>query len=408
MSTINGYDSNSISTLFSSLGTSSSSNSSGSLTDGLYSSLADYASIRNGSYSKLVKSYYALDDDSGISSANKSNDSKSTLVSIRDASKDLKESAQALYNSKSLFEKNADGEYDMEAIYEKVNAFIEDYNATIESVGSSETDKIANAGANLVNGTSHYADILDRMGISISATDYTLSIDKDAFMNANISDVTSAFSGTGSFAYQVGASASRINMMAADYISSASGSYSSSAGINASTSTSTDTASTIAKILEAANNLNSIGIDLYKNTSLFDTINGKYDTDKIVEEIKTFIDAYNELVEKAEASSSSSITSTVSSMTSITTENKSKLEKLGITVGDDNTLSLDADAFKQSNMSTAEKLFTGTGSYAYQIAVKAAMAANQAETEAAKSNTYTEDGTYSNNYNTGSILNGTI
>ncbi|MBQ8627581.1 MAG: hypothetical protein IJ419_15670, partial [Agathobacter sp.] len=127
MSSINGYDS--VSTLFSSVGSTTDSTS-----NGLYGiNLADYASIKNGSYSKLMKAYYAQDDAdaSKANSKNDTDDTDQTLAEIKSTTASLKESAQALYSSKSLFEKNTDGEYDMEAIYEKVNAFIEDYNAAV-------------------------------------------------------------------------------------------------------------------------------------------------------------------------------------------------------------------------------------------------------------------------------------
>ncbi len=408
MSTINGYDSNSISTLFSSLSTSSSSSSSS--TDGILGiNLADYASIKNGSYSKLLNAYYAVDDEeTKTNSKNDTDDTDQTLKSIKSSTEDLKESAQALYGSKSLFTADANGEYDMEAIYEKVSAFIEDYNSTVESVGSAETESIAKAGANMVNATNEYADMLGKLGITISKSDYTLSIDKEAFLSSSISDVKSMFSGVGSFAYQVGAKASRINSTVADKVS-ASGYYSSSAGVNASTSsTSKDTASTIAKIKDNANNLNAVGIDLYKNRTLFNAINGEYDTEEIADEIGAFIEAYNDLIISAENSKASGITSAVKAMTGISEDYAKKLSAIGITVDDDNTLVFDEDTFKNSKMSSVESLFTGTGSYAYQISVKAAMVATQAETEANKSNTYTEDGTYSNNYNTGSILDGIV
>ena len=88
---------------------------------------------------------------------------------------------------------------------------------------------------------------------------------------------------------------------------------------------------------------------------------------------------------------------------------KKELAALGITIDkDDDTLKFDEDSFLNADMKDAKSLFIGTGSLAYQITAKATMVANQAETEAAKSNTYTDNATYSNNYNTGSIFNGTI
>lgn len=404
MSGINGYDGNSMNSLFASLGTTGNTSSSA---DGLFGiNVIDYNTIRNGSYGKLMKAYYATEEESkSTNSKNDTLDTDQTLRSIKSATGELKESAQALYASKSLFEKNKNGVYDMEAIYEKVNAFIEDYNETVKTVGSAETDTIAKAGASMVNATGEYADILSKMGISISKSDFTLSVDKEKFLKSDIADVKSVFSGVGSFAYQMGAKASRINNLVADKVS-ASGSYHSAAGSNSSNSTSKDTAGTIAKVKESANTLNAVGVDLYKNRALFKTKDGAYDTDAILEEIGSFIESYNDLMIKSENSKSEGLAKAVKALQSVTEEYADKLEQIGIRVDkDDKTLSIDEETFRAAKMYRAESLFSGTASYAYKVSVKAAMVANQAETEANKSNTYTDDATYSKNYNTGSIFN---
>lgn len=403
------FDSNSIGNLFSSLNTNTtgSSNTYG----GLGINLADYASIKNGSYSKLMKSYYAMDETEEAKKSNSKNDtddSDATIKSIKNTSKDLKESAEALYGSKALFEKDANGEYDMEAIYEKVSAFIEDYNSMIESVGSAETESIANAGANVVNATSSNIKMLSKLGISVSGSDFTLSIDKEDFMKSNISDVKSMFSGVGSFAYQVGAKASRIYSMVEDKVFGA-GTFSTSKN-DASSSTSKDTANTIAKAKDCADDLVSTGTDLYKNRDLFDKdYDGGYDMDEIVEEISAFIKDYNDLIIGTENTKSSGIASAMKTLKGITDAYSKELATLGITFDkEDDTLIFDEDSFLKADMKTAKSLFIGTGSLAYQITAKAAMVANQAETEANKSNTYTGDATFSNNHNTGTIFNGTI
>ena len=403
------YDSTTVSTLFSSLGTNNTSNTSSySGTFGI--NLSDYASIKNGSYSKLVKSYYALEetDEKKSKSKNDTDDTDATIKNIKDSSSELKESAQALYGNKALFEKKEDGEYDMEAIYKKVSAFIEDYNAAIEAVGSAETDSIAKAGANMVNATSYNVDMLKKIGISVSGADYTLSIDKESFMKSNISDVKTMFSGVGSFAYQVGAKASRIYSMVEDKVSS--GSAYKSSQSESSSSTSKDTAKTIAKIKERANDLVSTGTDLYKNRNLFNKdYNGDYDTNEIVEEISAFIKDYNDLIISAENTKSSGIENAVKTLEGITDAYKKDLKELGITIdAEDGTLKFNEDVFNKADMNDAKPLFIGTGSFVYQVSVKAAMVANQAETEASKSNTYTDNATYSNNYNTGSIFNNMI
>ena len=406
MSGINGFDSNSIGSLFSSMGTTSTSTSS----EGLYGiNLSDYASIKNGSYGKLMKSYYALDEDNKTDkkSKNDTDDTDATIRSIKTAADDLKDSAAALYSSKGLFAKDSNGEYNMEAIYEKVNAFIEDYNSMIGSVGSAETESIANAGASIVNNTSNNIDMLSKMGISVSGADFTLSINKEKFMKSDISDIKSMFSGVGSFAYQVGAKASRVYSMVEDKVS---GSGYKSSKAETSSSTSKDTANTIAKIKDKADDLVSTGTDLYKNRKLFDkAYNGDYDTDKIVEEISAFIKDYNDLVISAENTKSSGIESAMKTLESITDAYKKDLAEIGITVDkEDGTLTFDEKSFLNSDMKAAKSLFVGTGSFAYQVALKATMVANQAETEANKANTYTDNATFGNNYNTGSIFDGTI
>jgi len=406
MSTINGFDSNSISSLFSGLGTTNTNSSSNGL---MGINLNDYASIKNGSYGKLVKSYYALDEEQKTKDANSKNDTDDTDATIRNiktASDDLKDSAAALYSSKALFAKDANGEYDMDAIYEKVNAFIEGYNATVEAVGSAETDSIATAGASLVNNTTNNVDMLSKMGITVNGSDFTLSIDKEKFMKSNISDVKSMFNGVGSFAYQVGAKASRIYNMVEDKVS---GSGYKSNRPDSSSSTSKDSANTIAKIKDRANDLVSTGTDLYKNRSLFNKdYDGEYDTNEIVEEIGAFIKDYNDLIISAENTKSSGIESAMKTLEGITDAYKKDLSAIGITVDKDGTLNFDEKTFLNSDMKDAKSLFVGTGTFAYQVTLKASMVANQAETEANKANTYTDNATFGNNHNTGTIFNDTI
>ena len=109
-------------------------------------SLSDYASIKNGSYGKLVKAYYAKQDADKMSSG-KDSVQKSTLM--KTGADALKKSADALSNA-SLWEKKKitkkdekTGEetevedYDWEAITKAVKSFVEDYNDVIEKSGES-------------------------------------------------------------------------------------------------------------------------------------------------------------------------------------------------------------------------------------------------------------------------------
>ena len=111
----------------------------------------------------------------------------------------------------------------------------------------------------------------------------------------------------------------------------------------------------------------------------------------------------------AENTKSSGIANAIKSMESITSTYSKDLKELGITVDEeDGTLKFNEETFLNGDMKDAKSLFIGTNSFAYQVTVKASMVAAQTETEASKSNTYTGTAGYSNNYNTGSIFNGTI
>ena len=83
------YDSSSVSTLFSSLGSSKSTGS------GLFGiNLSEYASIRSGSYGKLMRSYFSMDSTKGTS---KSDDStKNTIEDLATTTSTSKDSTKTL------------------------------------------------------------------------------------------------------------------------------------------------------------------------------------------------------------------------------------------------------------------------------------------------------------------------
>ena len=71
---ISMYDSSSVSTLFSSLGSSKSTGS------GLFGiNLSEYASIRSGSYGKLMRSYFSMDSTKGTSKSDDSTKIRSRI-----------------------------------------------------------------------------------------------------------------------------------------------------------------------------------------------------------------------------------------------------------------------------------------------------------------------------------------
>lgn len=111
------------------------------------------------------------------------------------------------------------------------------------------------------------------------------------------------------------------------------------------------------------------------------------------------------MLDTAGKSSTNRISRSVSSMKNETSYNEKPLKEIGITV-DEKTgrLSVDETTFKGADTEKVKSLFNGTGSYAYSVATKAAMTESYAKSEAAKSNTYTKNGTYNYNYNSGNIF----
>lgn len=211
-------DGNSVSTLF---GSVSSSNSATNLTI-----LSDYASIKNGSYHKLLNAYYngnsKVNSIVGDTTAT-SKDSAKKLTNLQEDSDNLKEAADALYTTgkESVFKekdiKQEDGTtkkgYDVEEIYKKVNKFVEAYNELVESSEDVSSDSVAKAMKNLNGTVDANARLLAKIGISIKS-DGTLELDKDTFKASDMNRVKDVFNGTGSFGYQISARASIVDFTA--------------------------------------------------------------------------------------------------------------------------------------------------------------------------------------------------
>lgn len=215
--------------------------------------LSDYASIKNGSYGKLMKAYYGGSTSESVKSLAKTTTSKTLTkeeskeyAQVQTASDALKESADALLatGKKSLFNqidittKDEDGNettekgYDVDSIYSAVNSFVKNYNSVINAAGKTDSDSVIRRATNMVNSTIANLKSLLSMGITVNE-DSTLSLDKDAFMKADMSKVKTLFNGNGSYAYSVSAQASLINYAAERELSKGSsytlnGSYSSS------------------------------------------------------------------------------------------------------------------------------------------------------------------------------------
>lgn len=210
--------------LFSGLGNGSSTGATSNF-------LADYASIKNGSYSKLMKAYYSESSNDSVkglvNNSKVSQADKTVLNKVQTTTDALKESADILLEngSKSVFarkditttdengEKTTAKGYDVDAIYKAVNSFVEDYNAVINAVNDSDNDTVISRTESLVNSSIANHKLLNKIGITIN-DDSTLSVDKDTFEKADMNTVKTLFNGNGSYGYRASAQASLINFAA--------------------------------------------------------------------------------------------------------------------------------------------------------------------------------------------------
>ena len=212
---ISMYDSSSVSTLFSSLGSSKSTGS------GLFGiNLSEYASIRSGSYGKLMRSYFSMDSTKGTSKSDDSTkntiedlatttstskDSTKMLAAIESDAKELTDTAKALYTRRNnkVFTKDSGGSYDTDKIYKAVKSFADDYNSMLDTAGKSSTNRISHSVSSMKNETSYNEKALKEIGITVDEKTGKLSVDETTFKSADTEKIKNLFNGTGSYAYSV-------------------------------------------------------------------------------------------------------------------------------------------------------------------------------------------------------------
>ena len=133
-----------------------------------------------------------------------------------------------------------------------------------------------------------------------------------------------------------------------------------------------------------------------------------YDKDAIYKAVKSFVKDYNKLVDETEDSDTRSILQARKTMINQTKANKTALAAVGITIDSDNNLSIDEEKFKNADMAKVKDLFQGVNSFGDKTKTQITKIDTYAEKEAAKANTYSDTGSYSNNYTSGDWYNSYI
>lgn len=116
----------------------------------------------------------------------------------------------------------------------------------------------------------------------------------------------------------------------------------------------------------------------------------------LADDVKSFVDDYNTTLSTTKNMNSYSILQTAVWGTEQMNIREGLLNKVGITIGENNSLSFDEEKFKEAKMSDIKALFSGSGSMADSIAQKASTMYNQSANQLAINQgkfTYTMHGT---------------
>lgn len=341
---------------------------------GVSSLLGDYAAIKNGSYGKMMKSYYAKLEKQEAAESGETDQKKAGKVKDSASAS----AAASLYKSASaLGSLNYDdrSEENIDKITDSVSSFIKDYNSLMKSAAKSDNTTVQKQAESLYN--SYYSNykLFAKVGITLNS-DKTLSFDEDSMKKAladtehgNGATVKTLFGGIGSFADKAVDKASRIYRAAGDgeSVTSSKAKY---AGVGSSTSTSGTSSTkdkdknktvTDASSADAANTL-------YKSIEKLSAMNiSNSNKEEVYKAFSSFVEDYNALIKNTDKSTNSNVVNQAGYLKNIVSGSKSAFSRIGVTVNSDKTLSIDEKKFKDADMSGVKNLFSGVYSTAEKM-----------------------------------------
>lgn len=358
--------------------------------------LSDYASIKNGSYGKLMKAYYATGDNSGasVSSSTKSSE-KNILKKLEEekknprVSKDVQtansnltsglsslNSSIAKLQSGETYTDTENGQSASGKVVSAVKAFVTDYNNVVNAAkGSTLTGKTAYV-ANMMSATAANSDKLSQIGVRVNKNG-TLEVDETKLKTADLSKVQELFSPQDIMSYG-SRLASRVQFAGT------------SAGKNAADNPEENkTAISGAAGLKADGKALADG-DLFEKVKDKDGVE-EYDISKILATAKSFVNNYNSMFETAESSSNSGVVANLSAIREKTAKNEDVLKQFGFSVDAKGRMQIDEDTFKKADMSKVQEFFKDYGS---SVATNASLVDYYMTTQANAGSGYTAAGAY--------------
>ena len=346
--------------------------------------LSDYASIKSGSYGKLLKAYYGTGSSSSTSAASKKSSPTNTLDKILEEKKNPKISKQAQEANTNLTNGLSNLKNSVSALQN--DKTYTDYNSVVTAAKKSTLAGKTAYVANMMDSTNANADKFAELGITINANG-TLQLNEGKLKGTDVSKVQELFSTNDIMSYGSKIS-SRIQFANAN---------------TSNTTNKTDTTDKTDTEDSATNNTAGSSAAALKTDSetlasdkLYEKVKDKdgnenYDIDKIFATAKSFVTNYNKMFDVAESSSNSGVISNLTQIRGKTARNADMLKQFGISVDTKGRMKIDEDTFKQADMSKVQKFFKNYGS---SISTNASLVDFYMTTHANTANSYTAAGAY--------------
>ena len=366
--------------------------------------LSDYASIKNGSYGKLMKAYYGNINSSGSTVSEGKTKTNNVLEKIleekknptvskeaQEANSNLTSGISNLIKSVSTLQNDAtykaseDGTSAADKVVSAIKSYVSQYNDVVNAAKNSTLSSKTSHVASMMKGTEANAAKLAEIGIKINR-DGTLQLNEGKLKGTDISKVQDLFSKEDVMSY------GSTVMFRLGFASASSASVSSTVKDSANTDTATYAGAAYLKA----------DIEKLTSGSLFEKIKDEdgteqYNIAELFATAKSFVSNYNSMLTAAQASYNSGVTANLARIMEKTAQNKDALEQFGISVDEKGKLKIDEDIFKKSDMSQLQKFFNEYGS---SIAPHVSLVHYYMTTQANAASGYTANGTYNARENT--------
>lgn len=366
-----------------------------SFNSGSQNIFSDYASIKNGSYARLLKAYYGRGYDSDSATGSTKSRSSNVLEKlleerrnpkvseeVQEANANLTSGISSLTSSVSVLQNEKtytdteNGQTAADKVVSAVKDYVTQYNNVVSTAKQSTLSGKTSHVAAMMRSTTANADKLSEMGITINKNG-TLQVNESKLKATDISKVQELFS-TNDITSYGSTVMSRLQFASA------------AAGANATGSEKTDnTAVSAAASLKADS-------ELLASDKLFEMVKDKdgnetYDIDKILATAKSFVSNYNSMFDAAKTSSNSGVSANLSRIREKTAQNVDALKQFGFSVDEKGRMKIDEETFKNSDMSNVQKFFKDYGA---SIASSASLVNYYMTTQANAASGYTATGAY--------------